>query len=217
MKYSPHVMCLLIALIGGLAGQGRAQAALANFDSLTEGNQGTTFSDGGVTFFDSFDWNGFSTVFTVEQANATLSGPGFSPNNTLGQGGFSPGPGASFSGTGQFKMTTGSVENFISVDLFTFGNNHIGNSLNLDILLGGSVVGTTFINVTTSAITDHNLSLVGTNFDTARIYGSGSFQNGTVFARFDNVQIGSIPEPSTASIALLGAVSILARRRRSGV
>ena len=195
------------------SGSNSANAALAQFDSLTEGNQSFTFSDGGITFFDSFDVNGFNVVFTVEQSDATLSGPFFSPDNTLGQGGFVPGPGAGFPLMGSFKMTTGSVENFINLDVFTFGSSHIGNSLNLEILLGGSVVGTTSFTVTGSAITHQSLTLSGTNFDTARIFGTGSFQNGTIFARVDNVQIGAIPEPSSC-VLFLSACTLFARRNR---
>ena len=217
MKFLQRILCLAVALAGGIAGQGTAQAALANFDSLAEGNHSFSFTDGGVTFFSSFDVNGFNTVFTVEQSDATLSGPGFSPNNTLGQGGYVPGPGAGFHFIGSFKMTTGSVENSISVDAFTFGLSHIGNSLNLEILSGGTVVGSTSSLITTSTITHHNLSLSGTNFDTARIFGTGSFQNGSVFARFDNVQIGAIPEPGAASIALSGVVGVMVRRRKSNL
>lgn len=191
-----------------------AVGALATFDSLTEGSQTTTFIDGGVTFFDSIDFLGYSTIFVAERAEATITDLAFSPNNVIGQGGYSPGPGAGFHGVGTFRMTTGVVENFISVDAFTFGGSHIGNSLNLDILLGGFVVATTSVPITSSAITHHNLSFSGTNFDSARIYGSGSFQNGTVFARFDNVQIGPVPEPGTVSLVVLGCVGVLTGRRR---
>ena len=216
MRASVLTICLglLVSISIGAAGLKPAQAAFTNFDSLSEGFLTSTFTDGGITFFDSLDFNGFSSVFSAEQANGTLSGPFFSPNNVLGQGGFSAGPGAAFPATGTFKMTTGSVENFVSIEVFTFGSNHIGNSLNLEILLGGSVVGTTSFTVTGSAITHQNLSISGTNFDTARIFGTGSYQNGTVFARFDNAQLGAIPEPSTGVLLLLAAAGGLVGRRR---
>ncbi len=205
---------VLVAMVASVIGSLPAVGALATFDGLTEGSQSTSFIDGGITFYDSHDWNGFSTVFVVERAEATLSDPAFSPNNVLGQGGYVPGPGAGFHGLGTFRMTTGLVENFINVEAFTFGSSHIGNSLNLEILLGGIVVGTTSSTVTTSTITHHNLSISGTSFDSARIFGSGSFQNGTVFSRFDNAQIGPVPEPATAGLLVMGVAGVLAHWRR---
>ncbi|QDS98067.1 hypothetical protein [Adhaeretor mobilis] len=192
-----------------------AHAALATFDTLTEGNQGATLTDGGINFYDPVFTSGGSTVFMAEQADATLSGPFFSPNNVLGQGGFAPGSGAGFPIIGAFKMNTGNVETSISVEWFTLVSpNTAGNSIHLDISLGGTVVGGTSMVLSGSGIQHHTLALSGTPFDEARIYGTGSFQNGAFPGLFDNIRIEAIPEPTSFAILAIGGIALFTTSHR---
>lgn len=188
---------------------GVASAAIATFDSLSEGALDKSFTDGGITFFDLDDRaGGFPVTFTVERADGTLSGPGFSPPNTLGFGGWVPGSGAAFAQCGSFKFTTGAVQDFASIDVFEFFS-YAGNLISLEAYLGGALVNSTSIVLPGNFQINHwNMSVSGELFDTLVLTGSGPTDRGVFFGLVDNVVIS--PEPAT----FVGLAFLCALRRR---
>lgn len=196
----------------------QASAAFATFDSFAEGVVSSPFTDGGITFSAPKDSSGGGSVFTVEQANATLSGPFFTPNNALALGGFSSGPGNGFPAIGSFKMTTGGLANAISVEMFYLDNpNAGGNVAELNLFLSGSPVGSTSFLLPGAGggtVLHQTLSVSGVVFDEAQIDSSGAFQNGAYFAVFDSVRITTVPEPGALGITIAGVAAVAYRKRK---
>ncbi|MCG3126704.1 MAG: hypothetical protein CHACPFDD_01557 [Phycisphaerae bacterium] len=190
---------------------GVASAAIATFDGLSEGALDKSFTEGGITFFDLDDRaGGFPVTFTVERADGTLSGPGFSPPNALGFGGWVPGSGAAFAQCGSFKFTTGTIQDFASLDVFEFFS-YAGNLISLEAYLGGALVNSTSIVLPGNFQINHwNLSVSGEPFDTLVLIGSGPTDRGVFFGLVDNVVV--TPEPAT--VVGLTLLCGLARRRR---
>lgn len=197
-------------LAAGFGPGGTAQASIATFDTLGEGALATSFSTGGITFFDLDDRAGGGPVtFTIERADGTLSGAGFSSPNTLGFGGWVPGPGAAFGQCGSFWFTSGTVQDFAAVDVFEW-RSYAGNRISLDAFLGGAMVNSTSIVLPGDGQLNHwYLSVSGVPFDTVRVNGSGPTDRGVFFGVVDNVVI--LPEPG---VALALAVLCVVRRRR---
>lgn len=200
------------ALLAGLS-TGGASASIATFDSLTEGDLGPSFVDGGITFFGLDTRSGGPDVFNIEQADGTLSGPGFSPPNALGFNAWVPGPGAAFSQCGSFSFTTNSVQTFASIDVFEWMS-PAGNTIWLEAYLNGGLVDSTSVVIPGNLQINHwNLSVSGTPFDTLRINGTGPGSLGTFIGLVDNVVI--VPAPSTAmAIAVIGLLGRRASRAR---
>lgn len=188
-----------------------ASAAVATFDTLSEGDAGASFTLNGITFFalDDRATPGFIN-FSIERADGTLSGSGFSAPNTLGFGSWVPGPGAAFSQCGSFSFTTGSVQTFAAIDVFEWLSPP-GNTISLQAFRNGNLVASDSAVVPANFQINHwTLSVSGTPFDTLRLIGSGSGDRGIFIGLVDNVVV--IPAPH-AAIALLG-LAALARRRR---
>lgn len=192
---------------------GVASASVATFDTLTEGNLGLTFVDGGITFFDLDDRTGAGFVpFSCERADDTLSGfPGFSPPNTLGFGSWVPGSGAAFQQCGSFKFSAGGVQTSASLDVFEWLS-PAGNTISLEAYLNGTLVNSDSVVIPGNGLLNHwNLSVAGAPFDTLRLNGSGPGSLGTFIGLVDNVVV--VPAPASAmglGLLVLGAV----RRRR---
>ena len=205
--------CRWIASVCLAAGCGYgavANASIATFDALSEGALDISFTTGGITFFDLDDRAGGGPVtFAIEQADGTLSGPGFSPPNALGFGGWAPGPYAAFGQCGSFRFTTGTVQTFASVDVFEWMS-YFENTISLEAYLNGVMVNSMTIVLPGNGLINHwNLSVSGVPFDTLRVNGSGPTDRGVFFGLVDNVVV--VPEPATAlGLAVLCAV----RRRR---
>jgi len=96
----------------------------ANFDELSEGSIGPTFSSGGILFSD-YDnrAEGSPPVgqipFAVEMTTNSISG--FSPSNFLAFGGLSSGPSAAFSRMGSFRMSCApTLAQRVDFDLFSY-------------------------------------------------------------------------------------------------
>ncbi|GAB4385541.1 MAG: hypothetical protein Kow0022_11800 [Phycisphaerales bacterium] len=223
-------------IIASVAIAALSSAALAdgftNFDSLTEGFMGSSFTDGGITFFDlnndtginpdgsSFGPGDYGTDFIIENATlavndfpAYLSGP-----NALSFGtAFVPGDNLSINVVSTFSMTTGSIANAADMDLVYYENGPWGGiHLNLYALLNGSIVGQDTIVISDLGGRDNpvggHLSISGVSFDT--LVFNAQFANGTstAFAGIvDNVRI--VPAPGAASLLSLAGV-VLTRRRR---
>jgi hypothetical protein len=183
------------------------------------------FTDGGITFSNLFtDQPDGSTIFTIEDASGTYGGsPGFSPNNVLNFGGYAPGNTTSFAPFTSFEMSTGSVEDAMSLDLFIYDYrfpeeaSNVGKTLTLEVYRDGSLVGSDSLTFTLHGedLWYHDkLSLSGVEFDSARLVASGSTNN-LFFANVDNVRFGAVPEPATMLGLAVGAGLVLKRRRKA--
>lgn len=204
----------------------------SNFDSLTEGFLGSTFSDGGITFFglnndsgvnpdgSNFGPGDYGTDFIIEDASfAVADFPSFlSGPNALSFGtSFIPGGNLSINVTSTFSMTTGSVENSADMDLVYYENGPWGGiHLNLYAMLDGNVVGQDTIVISDLGGRDNpvggHLSISGVSFDT--LVFNAEYANGTstAFAGIvDNVNI--VPAPGAASMLGLAGVALIRRRR----
>lgn len=172
---------------------GVAKASTATFDALGEGALDISFTTEGITFFDLDDRAGGGPVtFAIEQSDGTLSGPGFSPPNALGFGGWAPGPYPAFGQCGSFKFTTGTVQNFASVDVFEWMS-YSGNTISLEAYLNGVLVNSMTIVLPGNGLINHwNLSVSGVLFDTLRVNGSGPTDRGVFFGLVDNVVVQTI-------------------------
>lgn len=201
-----------LAIVAAALLAGAAGGATATFDTFPEGILGTSFTDGGITFFD-FDRRlpGDPNLFVVEQADGTLSGPGFSPPNTLGFGGWAPGPSAAFSRCGSFRFTTGTVQDFASLEIFEFFSD-AGNVITLEAYLGSTLVNSDSITLPGGASIHHwTLSVSGEDFDSLRLISTGPGNDGVFFGLVDNVVV--TPEPATWTLLSLACVALAGRRR----
>ena len=187
MRYSLFVISLAV-VVGGAAG---ALAALATFDSFTEGYFATQIVDDGIRFFDldrrMGDPEYFFTIERADGSGLTAWPEFFSPPNVLGLGGWAPGPDVGFSRCGEFKFSIDQVATEARAEFFTFLC-HIGNTVTMEAWLGGEIVASDSFTFTTFALEHHTLEIVDVAFDTIRINGTGQDQ-GAFFAVVDNVYV----------------------------
>lgn len=137
---------------------GSVLASLATFDSFEEGFYGTTLVDGGITFFDvdariGEEPLGTLAIDDVSEAFPLIPeyAPFFSSPNVFGMSAFGLGPATGGSARfGELRMTTGGIENFVSVDVFHLDSEriHVGNSIVLEAFLDGELVGSDAILLT---------------------------------------------------------------------
>jgi hypothetical protein len=195
-----------------LVGTSMAGASIVTFDSLIEGDIGPSFTDSGITFFNLDDraTPGFVN-FSIERADGTLSGSGFSPPNTLGFGSWAPGPGAAFSQCGSFMFTTGTVQTHASIDVFEWLS-PAGNTISLEAFRNGVLVASDSAVIPGNFQINHwTLSVSGTPFDTLRVIGSGPSDRGIFIGLVDNVVVTPAPHAALG----LAAAAVLGWRRRS--
>ena len=213
--------CTLVLAVLSLATHSVANAAVADFDSLTEGFYGTELIDGGIRFFDP-DWYipGEHTAIAIDRADENLGDdPFFSSPNGMGMGGYVPGPngGGSRFGSLSFELDGGGRGDSASVDVY-FNELDAPNRLVLAAYLGDALVGATSVAGPINCCDVHRrLELSGITFDSLRLFGVGSENDGAAFMLVDNVTINSaVPLP--AGLWLLGsACALLGRRARRGV
>lgn len=221
---------MMMVAAGALSGV--AGANVADFDAETEGFKGSSFTSGGITFFDlnthsgmnvdgsSFMAGDYGTNLIVERAILLANDfPGqVSSPNVLGWGNaFVPGDSLTVNIFSDLKMTTGAVENSVSFDMFYYENGPWGGiELHLDALLDGSVVASDGFTIANGGgrdnITSTTLSIDGVSFDELRLY--ATLSDGTFTAMtgvLDNVSI--TPAPSGVALLGLGGLA-LGRRRR---
>lgn len=181
---------LWILLAASVASAAHAQTA--TFDNLSEGTTSTTIVENGITFSDLDQF--FPGVppprpFAVEQSNADLTGqPGFTPDNTLGFGGWSPGPGTSYGRCGSFSITPPQVSSAATVEVFVFEFD-VGNSIDFIAFRNGAEVSRTSQPVPRFPTTHLTLSMQGVEFDRLQVLGSGPNNQGSFFASIDTVVI----------------------------
>ena len=176
-------------LMAAISLTGAAPGAVADFDHFEEGILYGSFEDGGITFFD-FDrrLQGDPNWFVCERADGDLSGdPHFTPPNTLGFGGWAPGPPLAYSRCGEFKMTTDQVQTSASLEFW--GGSEVGNGMTLEAYLDDELNGSTVIEFP-YGYQHYTVSISGVEFDTLRLNGWGPAHDGCFFAVVDHVVIG---------------------------
>ena len=208
-----------------------ALAGIADFESAREGFAGESFVDGGITFFDLNDVSGinpdgsnfvpgeYGRQFIVENATLAINDfPGvLGGTNALSFGtSYISGDNLSINVLSSFHMTTGTTQNFASLDMLLFENGPWGGiTISLDATLNGTHVATDSFVIADGGGRDglagRFLSIDGVDFDSLQVsarYSDGTY---TAFAGLvDNVTI----TPAPGSLALLGAGSLAAARRR---
>lgn len=191
---------------------GSAGADIATFDAMSEGDAGTTFLNGGITFYGFDDRAGGPATFSIDRADGTLSGVGFSSPNAMGFGSWVPGPSAAFAQCGEFWFTTGSVRTFASLDVFEWMS-YGGNSITLQAYLGGGLVASDSVLLPGDLALNHwHLSVSAAGFDRLRLVGSGPTDRGVFFGLIDNVMV--VPTPGVLGALGAGGLGALVRRRR---
>jgi hypothetical protein len=216
----------VVGVLSGGALSSGAIAAVATFDSLPEGITGTTFTNGGITFFD-LDQRlaDIPSVFAIESATPELFDSSFSAPNYLSFGGFAEGSDFGFGRFGSTRITTGSTGTAARLDLFSLLFSPSNNILTLEALLGETVVASTSVAVAEFAaigedgLVGQTLAIADVTFDQLRIVASGLEDEGTVTIGIDNVQIeetASVPEPgSVVSLLAIGAALGFGIKRQS--
>jgi hypothetical protein len=206
----------MIAAMAAVTAAAAANAELAHFDDLQEGGFFETLVTGGITFHDydaRFPGEPPPDPFCIEDASGDLTGmPGFSPNNTLGFFGYSPGPGTAFSRIGSIWFDAAVSGTEASLQLFV--TSQAGNFVTMEAYDAGSVVATDVVDLDFQGFFTHfEMSITGVTFDTVRLIGSGAQNDGTFFAVVDNVAITTVPEPATFVAIGLGVLALLLRRK----
>jgi hypothetical protein len=209
----------LLGLLACCTVQSAAQAAVATFDSLSEGFYGTELIDGGIRIFDP-DWYipGEQTAIAIDRADENLGDdPFFSSPNGMGMGGYSPGPigGGSRFGSISFELEGGGNGDYASVDLWL--NQLDGpNRVVLAAYFGGALVDTASVGGPIDCCDVHRSLEVFGVFDSLRLFGIGPQNDGAAFMLVDNVRIDAVPLP--AGLWLMGSACVafagFARRGR---
>jgi len=200
-----------------------AQASIyltANFDDLTEGSEGSSFSDGGISFSNIDERILGPTFYTFDIQATTANLPGFSPPNYLTFVGYTPGDtsGYSFGRFGSATIGFPGIASFASMDIFGFGTSSL-NTLTLEAMLGDNVVDSdtvTFYSTNPGGVVYLPLSVSGI-FDSLELVAAGSDNNGTDFFGMDNVNITVVPEPSVNGLVCCVLAGVIFRHFGSGV
>ena len=218
MNRSLSAGALALGILAFCATHSVAYAAVADFDTLSEGFYGSDLIDGGIHFFDP-DWyfpGEPGGVFAIDQADGNLGDdPFFSSPNGMGMGGYSPGPigGGSRFGSVSFELEGGGRGNAGSVDIW-FNQLDPTNSVTLAAYFGDELVGSTSVGGPINCCDVHvRLELSGFTFDSLRLFGAGRQNDGAAFMLIDNVRINPVPLP--AGLWLLASGCMLLPRLRS--
>lgn len=195
-------------------------AAIATFDSFSEGFSETTITDGGVTFFD-LDQRSPALLpytFSIEGTTEDYLGSFFSSPNYLAFGGFAVGADASFGPFGSARITTGEVAESASLEVFSPLFSPSTNILTLEAFLNGNLVASNsvaladFEIIGTDTLLRQTFTVSGVTFDELRLVASGPEDDGVAFIGIDNVRINnvaSVPE-STSALSVLGFTALSA-------
>ncbi|MBI5364507.1 MAG: hypothetical protein HZA53_15120 [Planctomycetes bacterium] len=166
------------------------QAQIADFDTLPEGSPATVIVDGGLTFSNMVNGLGGTPNFTIEQADATLTGlAGFTSPMTLTFGGYSPGPDAAFTRCISFEITPAGTMDACTLELYTLAS-YGGNSITLEALAGTTVVASHTVPAQGGWTVAHTtLTVSGAQFDRLVVRGSGPTDMGAFFGVVDHVVV----------------------------
>jgi hypothetical protein len=190
-----------VALIALPATAG-AQTLRATFDAFAEGSPALSITDGAITVSNLDQAIPPPTIgnFIIERADATLAGqPGFTPNNCLGFGGYSPGPSAAFSRCKSFEIRwTGGAASSGQLEVFHFASS-AGNTCTLQGWYQGAVVDSAQFTFPGGFVVSHNQLRVSNGpFDMLRLLGGGPTDSGVFFGLADTIEVVVMP-PSSGS------------------
>lgn len=177
-----------------------AQSHRADFDTVPEGILGTVYLEDGIRFSNLDRYLGNSNeIFVAEDASASLAGkPGFTPPNTLGFGGWSPGPTAAYSRCGKFDITPPpAIYDHAELWLYIAGSGSVGNTVTLEARLGGGLVVTDTYVVGGPGTYHVQLVIDGEDFDSLKFVSTGPANQGAVFALVDAVVVGTATPAGT--------------------
>ena len=198
-------------------------AAVATFDSFSEGFSGTTITDGEITFFDldeRLSPEQLPYTFFIERTTAEQLGSSFSAPNYLTTEGYVPDSDLSFGRFGSARITTGKLGQAASLDLFSQLFSPSNNILTLsawrdgDLIASDSAALTDFETVATSPLLHKSLAISGVTFDELRLVASGPDDDGVAFIGIDNVSVKPVPEPTSVLGILLFGVGVASLKRQ---
>ena len=196
------------------------QVYTANFDDLSEGAEGPTFSDGGLNFsgLETREPNFPSDYFYIDEATATLSAP-FTAPNALAFDGYAIGPSAGFGRFGSCWIDFNGVGSSASLDVFSFAPygllDYSQNTLSLEAWNGTTLVATASTSFA-NQLGIQERSLVLSNiapFDRVELISSGPVDYGASFILVDNVSVTTVPEPT--ALLMLPLVALMLQRKRT--
>jgi hypothetical protein len=185
MNRAPLVLSVVLAAAS-------ARADVANFDSFAEGENGQIITDGTITFTNldrRIDGDPVPGFLAIEDASQDLAGlDGFTPNNVLSFGGYSPGPGGSYGRFGSLDIMPAAPATSASLHMFEFGGNS-GLSITLEAIRNGTVVNTVSIPTFSQfGLHHYALALNGAEFDTLHL-SVGPDPSAVIFGVIDTVEI----------------------------
>lgn len=177
-----------------------ALAGTANFDSLSEGSPGFTFTDGGMTFSDLDTGFQSPAVFLIEDASATLAGaPGFSPNNALAFSGLASGPTAVYGTFASFAITPAQVHSSIRMTVHLAADQQT-NALRLTAKRNGSVMDEWYFLIPISSVPlAMEIGLSTSEFDRVEVGVNAPGSGDWLYALVDDVVVSG--GPNAAGVA----------------
>lgn len=225
------------ALIGALAIALTPVLALGNlvdYEDLSEGFLGATFTHQGITYHDVNNVSGFyadGTAFSPGEPGTELiienaaifygDFPSYgSPINSMTFGNaFVTGDNLSIGALASVYMDFDTLVNSASLDLAYYENGPWGNiEFRLDAILNGQVVTSDNFFIANGGGRDNaavaTMSVSGTEFDTLHLYAMLNGSYTVPRAMIDDVNFAPVPEPATIAALGLGAAAIASRRRR---
>lgn len=216
MKNSTFVAVRPVIAIAMMAVAALSRAELvANFDDLTEGEVFTTFTNGGIRFYDVSRHQGGFTNFAIEDASTGFPSGSFSPPNTLGFGGYVPGPDYAFGAFGGMWFTSDTESVRAAMDVWTLPLGTGGNTLTLSGYMEETFVASVSQTIDSSFVPLHfRLELPEGEYSRYWLKSTGPSVSGDSFLLVDNVLVGAVPEP-VGPIAIAVGIGVLAARRRS--
>lgn len=190
-----------------------SQAQVATFDDFTEGDSATVLNDGGITFLNlDYEAADYGSFFIDDGSGLFDPQSGYSSPNIMTFNAYSPDPGGvGFGRLKSFDFTAGVTASSASMSVFSTYNDP-GDTVTLEGLRNGLVVGSTTISIITDTLGVQNLKLDDGVYDSFHLVGNGP--NDFVYIGVDNVTITPVPEPATLAPICLGAFGLLLRRTR---
>ena len=193
----------------------------ANFDDLSGGFVGASFSDGGLTFSDLDGRLPGVPLTSYEFAIQPSTGlpPPFSSPNVLAFNAYGIGGSGAFGRFGSAWIDFSGIGTSASMDVFEGvpppGEDSWKNTLSLEAWNGSTMVASVSTSFANSSTTQES-SLVLNNvapFDRLELYSSGPVDYGILLIDVDNVSVTTVPEPSELSLLTLGLVGGIYLRR----
>ena len=224
------------ALFGAIAvalTPGIARAVVIDYEDLSEGFLGSTFTHQGVTYRDVNNVSGFyadGAPFTPGEPgtdsiieNATLFYADFpaygSPINSMTFGNaYVTGDNLSIGALASVFMDLATQADSASLDIAYYENGPWGGiQYRFDALLNGQVVASDSFVIADGGGRDNaaiaNLAVSGATFDSLHLYAMKSGSYTVPRGMIDNLTYAPVPEPATFAALGLGAAALATRRR----